>query len=43
MNFMNKNGTARIKVKSQRQGYYFTLPIVVMLAALIIYPMIVSY
>ena len=43
MNFMNKNGTARIKVKSQRQGYYFTLPIVVMLAALIIYPMVYGF
>ena len=40
---MNKNGTARIKVKSQRQGYYFTLPIVVMLAALIIYPMVYGF
>lgn len=43
MNFMNKNGTAQIKVKSQRQGYYFTLPIVVMLAALIIYPMVYGF
>ena len=43
MNFMNKSGIAQIKVKSQRQGYYFTLPIVVMLAALIIYPMVYGF
>ena len=43
MNFMNKNGTAGITVKSQRQGYYFTLPIAVMLAALIIYPMVYGF
>lgn len=43
MKVMSKDGTVRVKVKSQRQGYYFTLPIVVMLASLIIYPMIYGF
>ncbi|MEY8354680.1 sugar ABC transporter permease [Lachnospiraceae bacterium 54-53] len=40
---MNQGGTVRRKVKSQHEGYFFTFPIVLMLAALIIYPMVYGF
>ena len=40
---MNKGGIARRKVRLWNEGYAFTFPIALMLAALIIYPMVYGF